>query len=240
MKNSAFESFSESAQDALDFARCQRPDGSFYGTSGQCRKGVSVGAKEKAELKKAAAGGNKRAQKALDKLDGKTAESKKTGAPSQAEVRALDKAAKAANKEADAADKAWRKAGGPKDESQKRVLALDKKAKAADKAADKANRDFEKASGKTDAMKGLKKEYSQIKKDRYANKEPWKAEDAMHNKLAKLDRTSAARVKKVRASQAKLDSISDKNSSEWKSEAKRYDKALDSVRDRADQLFGAA
>jgi hypothetical protein len=47
MKNSAFESFSESAQDALDFARCQRPDGSFYGTGGQCRKGSPAGAKEK-------------------------------------------------------------------------------------------------------------------------------------------------------------------------------------------------
>ena len=47
MKDSAFESFSESAQDALDFARCQRPDGSFYGTGGQCRKGIESGAKEK-------------------------------------------------------------------------------------------------------------------------------------------------------------------------------------------------
>ncbi len=26
--------------DTFDFTRCQRPDGSFYGTSGQCRKGV--------------------------------------------------------------------------------------------------------------------------------------------------------------------------------------------------------
>lgn len=29
-----------------DFARCQRPDGSVYGTKGQCRKGKEVGAKE--------------------------------------------------------------------------------------------------------------------------------------------------------------------------------------------------
>ena len=71
MKNSAFEDFSEPAQETLDFARCQRPDGSFYGTSGQCRKGVSVGAKEKAALKKAAKAGNERAQKALNKLEGK-------------------------------------------------------------------------------------------------------------------------------------------------------------------------
>ena len=30
----------------FDFARCQRPDGSFYGTGGQCRKGTPVDAKE--------------------------------------------------------------------------------------------------------------------------------------------------------------------------------------------------
>jgi hypothetical protein len=30
-----------------DFARCQRPDGTYYGTKGKCRKGVQVGAKQK-------------------------------------------------------------------------------------------------------------------------------------------------------------------------------------------------
>jgi hypothetical protein len=47
MKSSAFDNFSEYSQDALDFARCQRADGTFYGTSGQCRKGTPAGAKEK-------------------------------------------------------------------------------------------------------------------------------------------------------------------------------------------------
>jgi hypothetical protein len=36
----------EASAEALDFARCQRPDGSFYGTSGQCRAGTPAGAKE--------------------------------------------------------------------------------------------------------------------------------------------------------------------------------------------------
>ena len=40
MKQSAFSDFSEYANDVLDYARCERPDGSGYGTSGQCRKGV--------------------------------------------------------------------------------------------------------------------------------------------------------------------------------------------------------
>ena len=47
MKDSAFQDFSESALEALDFARCQRPDGSFYGTGGVCRKGSLTGDKEK-------------------------------------------------------------------------------------------------------------------------------------------------------------------------------------------------
>ena len=57
--------------DSLEFARCQRPDGTFYGTSGTCRKGVQVGAKEKAALKKAAKAGNKKAKLALDVVEGK-------------------------------------------------------------------------------------------------------------------------------------------------------------------------
>lgn len=38
-------SFNEEAQEIWDFARCQRPDGSFYGTRGKCRKGSEVGAR---------------------------------------------------------------------------------------------------------------------------------------------------------------------------------------------------
>jgi len=42
--------FSESTVDYVDFARCQRPDGSYYGTSGQCRKGKETSAKSKDEV----------------------------------------------------------------------------------------------------------------------------------------------------------------------------------------------
>ena len=51
MKDSAFHDFSEAAQDALDFARCQRADGSYYGTGGQCRKGALVDPREKKQAK---------------------------------------------------------------------------------------------------------------------------------------------------------------------------------------------
>ena len=53
MKQSAFENFGEGVMEAVhDFARCQRPDGSFYGTSGQCRKGSPAQPKEKESSKK--------------------------------------------------------------------------------------------------------------------------------------------------------------------------------------------
>lgn len=55
----------------FDFARCQRPDGSFYGTRGQCRKGVEVGPREMKAIKQAAAKGNPKAKAALDVIEGK-------------------------------------------------------------------------------------------------------------------------------------------------------------------------
>ncbi len=58
-------------QEVFDYARCQRPDGSFYGTGGTCRKGTQVGPKEKAALKKAAAAGNQKAKVALAVVEGK-------------------------------------------------------------------------------------------------------------------------------------------------------------------------
>lgn len=66
-----YPSFSEGAYEVLDFVRCQRADGTFYGTSGQCRKGKAVGPREKKALKKAAAAGNKKAKLALDVVEGK-------------------------------------------------------------------------------------------------------------------------------------------------------------------------
>lgn len=38
--------------DYYDFTRCVRPDGSVYGTGGQCRKGTETGAKKKEEKSK--------------------------------------------------------------------------------------------------------------------------------------------------------------------------------------------
>ena len=183
MKNSAFENFSEKALEALDFARCQRPNGTFYGTAGICKSGAPVGAKEKeapkgrkssgevsdADAKKlsasltkqigdAAKAGDKkkvdnlmlakdtvdRQIKAREKAKATTKPESSTKA-TQANVRKLDRAAKAADKKADAADKAWRKAGSPKGEQQKEVIRLDKEAKALNRAADKMDKEFQKS-----------------------------------------------------------------------------------------------
>ena len=66
MKNSAFENFSEGVMEAVhDFARCQRADGSFYGTGGVCRKGTQTGAKEKSATATAKASKDPAVQKRL-------------------------------------------------------------------------------------------------------------------------------------------------------------------------------
>ena len=137
MKDSAFENFSEGVMEAVhDFARCQRADGSFYGTGGVCRKGTSTGAKEKAAPKgKSASGGASKPAAG--------------GAPSAKDVKALDKAAKAADKKADAADKKFQKSKSKAD--QKAARAADKEAKAANKAADKADKAFQKQQKKEEA-----------------------------------------------------------------------------------------
>jgi hypothetical protein len=36
-------SFSQKALELWEFVRCQRPNGTFYGTSGTCRSGSKVG-----------------------------------------------------------------------------------------------------------------------------------------------------------------------------------------------------
>ena len=38
----AWEAFQEAAAEKYDFSTCQRPDGSYYGTGGTCRKGSEV------------------------------------------------------------------------------------------------------------------------------------------------------------------------------------------------------
>lgn len=57
--------------EVYDFTRCQRPDGTFYGTDGVCRSGVQVGPREMNALKERAAAGDERAAAALAVVEGK-------------------------------------------------------------------------------------------------------------------------------------------------------------------------
>lgn len=57
MNTHIFDNFSEEALEALDFARCQRADGSFYGIPDgkQCKKGTKAAPAEPESKKKSAA-----------------------------------------------------------------------------------------------------------------------------------------------------------------------------------------
>jgi len=89
--------FSEDALAVLDFARCQRADGSYYGTGGQCRKGKEVGPREMKILRDAAAKGNKKAQIALEVVEGR--KSKEDAIKELRAINAKPAAAPAAPKE---------------------------------------------------------------------------------------------------------------------------------------------
>jgi hypothetical protein len=64
----------ETLLNSYEFTRCQRPDGSFYGTRGKCRKGAEAGAKEKSPegsgkaTQKVKAGTEKEFRAAMDNI----------------------------------------------------------------------------------------------------------------------------------------------------------------------------
>ena len=166
----------------FDFARCQRADGSYYGTGGVCRQGTAAGAKEK-EAKaapKASSGG-------VTEKDLKA----KTG-----EVVALDKAAKAADRKADAAEKAWRKGGAKPGAEQKEVRRLDKEAKAANKKADQSAKELKR-------MQDAKSKAAQAKAKMRAQDK--KLEAAQAKVKEQLKTASPARAKALRAKRANLE-----------------------------------
>ena len=139
MKNSAFEDFSESAQETLDFARCQRPDGSYYGTSGQCRKGSPAGAKEESATATAKASKDPAVQKRLLQTEIKKVSAKYErlrGKPEAAAERKklMDRASEIV-KELGKIDAAASKAAGPK-KPDTSLLAQQRRSSAAARARD--------------------------------------------------------------------------------------------------------
>jgi hypothetical protein len=53
----SYTAFKEAAAERYDFATCQRSDGSYYGTGGQCRLGAPAQKPEKEKKGKASGGG---------------------------------------------------------------------------------------------------------------------------------------------------------------------------------------
>ena len=53
----SWEAFQEAAAEKYDFSTCQRPDGSYYGTGGTCRKGSPVSGGVPKKEKKSGSGG---------------------------------------------------------------------------------------------------------------------------------------------------------------------------------------
>ena len=165
--------YSESAEDqvafeeAYDFARCQRPDGSFYGTSGQCRKGKESGAKE-APAKKARPPKGSPAEKAKAWADKQVAKDKKPTPAEKAKAWADKQVANEARKMAQKAERDEQNAARAKRGAPSPAVA--KAINEARKMAQKAERDEQNAArakrGKPspEAAKAIKEARAMVKK----------------------------------------------------------------------------
>ena len=186
----SLEAFNEAASERYDFSTCQRPDGSYYGTGGTCKKGspVSGGVPKKEKKGKAPSGGG-----GGGPTRGEIADKRK-------EVRQMDKTAKAADKKANDADKAWRKAGSPKGPQQQNVKKLDRAAKSANKEANKGQKELERMSKSASNAKKRQSNVNVNKALESGNKTQLrKAQADIGGKIAKLEAAGKPVPKSLRA-----------------------------------------
>jgi hypothetical protein len=128
-----------------DFARCMRADGSFYGTSGKCRKGSDAGDKE-AEAPKTAGGQKRRAtagRARLLKEELEKVKDKMKGASPEEQNKILKEAFAAADRRSKEAAPAApegkkRASAGELREAQAKLFDVAKERRAAAKEAEKA------------------------------------------------------------------------------------------------------
>jgi hypothetical protein len=121
--------------ETYDFARCMRADGSFYGTSGKCRKGTDAGDKEtpaqrRKEDEASPAGGTKKPRASAGELREAQAKLFDVAKERRAAAKEAEKAYKAVDKETKGdnspeakkrrleAGRAWDKAGTAADRAQ--------------------------------------------------------------------------------------------------------------------------
>jgi hypothetical protein len=138
--------FSE-GEETYDFTRCMRPDGTFYGTGGTCKKGSNAGAKEprakKGKKEVTATPGNaanapaaKKPRATVKELGEQQRALSDTAKSKRAEARAAEKEYKAIEKETK---------GDMSKEAKKRRLEAGRKWDKANTAADRAQRGWMKA-----------------------------------------------------------------------------------------------
>jgi hypothetical protein len=221
--------------EVYDFARCMRADGSFYGTSGTCRKGSAAGDKEEeapktaggkkrratAEAKNAAAAERKAAGNAkrsatagrarLLKEELEKVKDKMRGADSETQNRLLREAAAAA-------DRRSREAKAPADKNQLRdtLRQSAEKAKTAARAAREADKNFrsvEKELKKDPKNKELRARYKEAikaandaeRESKRADRENDKAARARGRQYAKEQRAKMSPAQ--RAEERRIDKI---------------------------------
>jgi hypothetical protein len=185
-------SFDENARAVWDFTRCQRPNGTFYGTRGKCKSGDEVGAKELPAPKAKKAAAKKTTAKPAMKAKAKAALDKAT--PEQLEkLKSNPKVTPAQKKVLDKAI-AEKTGKAKKPESKKAAAAKPDKEEAAKASETKA---IEKELAK------LEKQQSRIEKDfvkgrkRYEDMDEGTEKDKFGAKLEAMAKTYQENKKKI-------------------------------------------
>lgn len=194
-------------EEAYDFARCQRPDGSFYGTSGQCRKGKESGAKavepKTKQAPKSSGVSNEQAMKLRASLTKQIGEAAKSG--DQKKTDNLMQALAAVEGQLKARGVDLSKGGGPS-RTASQLTPKEQAARAERQKAGEANRQAQagaaaaaKAAAKTGARRGndpeMKAKDNELRgqiKDKMAQQKERKAE------LDRIDRAFKAQEKLVK------------------------------------------
>jgi hypothetical protein len=220
-----FGSFNEEAQAVWDFVRCQRPDGTIYGSrSGRCKKGTPVGdevgkADDKAARRKARRAARKERQK----------ESTPTASP--AAIEKEEKKLETLGKRLAAAEEKVSSARGGVTTARAKagtrlMTAGQRRANAA------ANKNITKAQLLAEQVREQKKKINEMRgiKPKASKPAPRTAKDNRRDKLRKAIDSINARAGRISASKGK-------DSPEFKRFVQKYGETLNKLMDEQRQLL---
>ena len=159
--------YSELSSDTLDFARCQRPDGSFYGTRGKCKKGTEAGTKVVGPTVQAKAKAEPKPRATMKEVKAKVMQLESAAKQARSLARQAERQAKAIEKET---------RGDKSIEARKKRIAANSAWDKADRMAERAERVYGKA---YDAMAKLQKKAQLLK----MSPEQRKAERALDREI---------------------------------------------------------